>query len=177
MKLRFRKRLRIGPFALNFSKQGLSSLSIGGPDASVNVPINRDGGVRQTVGLPGTGLSWTEEGSRQSVRDRQQSQRIAPKVPSTEAIIGDLMDTITGPESVGDALWRQNLAQLVIDHPDAPRKVREAALLVRSPESCELHCRRAKGQAATTRAALDVLNSIQTVLDWARQQGWVEDID
>jgi len=178
MGFRFRKRLKFGPFALNFSKNGLSSLSIGGPGASINVPINRDGGVRQTVGLPGTGLSWTEEASsHRSVRERQQSQRRAPKVPSTEAIINDLMDTISGPQSVGDALWRQGLAQLVIDHPDAPRKVREAALLIRSPEAAELHCRRAKGQAATTRAALDVLNAIQLVLDWAREQGLAEDVD
>ena len=68
---RFKKRLKFGSFALSFSKQGLSSLSIGGRGASVNVPIARDNGVRQTVDLPGTGLSCTEEASsQQSVRER-----------------------------------------------------------------------------------------------------------
>ena len=52
---RFRKRLRFGPFALNLSKNGLSSHSIGRPGASINVPIARDGQTRTTVGLPGTG--------------------------------------------------------------------------------------------------------------------------
>ena len=171
---RFRKRTRLFPgFNLNWSKNGLSSISIGGPGASWNIPVAREGGTRTTVGLPGSGVSYSHQDSpRKSVHDRQQSQRRAPKVPSTEAIINDLMDTITGPESVGDGLWRQNLAQLVIDHPDAPRKVREAALLVKSPESCELHMRRAKGQAATRKASLDILRAVQTVLTFTHDQGW-----
>ena len=52
---KFRKRLRFGPFALNLSKNGLSSLSIGRPGASINIPLARDGQTRTTVGLPGTG--------------------------------------------------------------------------------------------------------------------------
>ena len=176
---RFRKRTRLFPgFNLNWSKNGLSSISIGGPGASWNIPVARQGGSRTTVGLPGSGVAWSsEDSSHRSVRDRQQRQRRAPKVPSTEAVIRELMDTISGPQAIGDSLWRQGLCELVINHPDVPRKVREAALLVKSPEAAELHCRRAKGQAATTRAALDVLNSIQTVVDWAREQGWTEDVD
>ena len=87
------------------------------------------------------------------------------------------MGNIVRPNSVGDALWRQNLAQHVIDHQETRHKVREAALLVKTPESCELYCRRAKGFAVTNRAVLDILDSIQTVLDWAREQGWVEDVN
>ena len=49
--------------------------------------------------------------------------------------------------------------------------------MVRSPESCELHCRRAKGQAATTKAALDVLKAVQLVLDWGREQDWIQNVD
>ncbi len=46
----------------------------------MNVPLSRSGGTRATVGLPGSGLSWTEEvngNSRRprSVRERQQAQR------------------------------------------------------------------------------------------------------
>lgn len=179
MPFRFRKRTRLFPgLSLNWSKNGLSSISIGTPGATVNIPVARQGNTRTTVGLPGTGLSWTEEGSsKRSVRERQQSQRRAPKLPSTEELIGDLMRTIVGPNAVGDALWRQNLAQHVIDHQETPHKVREAALLVKTPESCELHCRRAKGFAATNRAVLDVLDSIQTVLDWASKKGWVQDVN
>ena len=221
MGFRFRKRLKLFPgFSLNFSKNGLSSLSIGGPGATMNVPLARSGGTRTTVGIPGTGLSWTEESTSkpqhptadlpdneihtgprgghwqwrqrrdgrfykdylsanewQSVEQRRQAQRPAPKLPTTEGVIQELMDTLGGHDGVGDALWRQGLAQLVIDHDDAPRHAREAALLVKSPESAELHCRRAKGQAATIKAAKDLLAAVQKVLAFGREQGWVTDVD
>ena len=61
MGFRFRKRTRLFPgLYLNWSKNGLSSISLGGPGATVNIPVNREGGARGTVGLPGTGLSYTE---------------------------------------------------------------------------------------------------------------------
>jgi len=54
---RFRRSFRIIPgLRLNISKRGLSSLSIGGPGATLNVGRR---GVRQTIGIPGTGLSYT----------------------------------------------------------------------------------------------------------------------
>lgn len=61
MPLRFRKRLKLFPgVSLNFSKQGVSSLSIGAPGATVIIPVARQGGARTTVGLPGTGLSYSQ---------------------------------------------------------------------------------------------------------------------
>ena len=56
MGFRFRRSARLGPLRFNFSKGGLSSISVGGRGASFNVPVNRRGGPRTTVGLPGTGL-------------------------------------------------------------------------------------------------------------------------
>ena len=47
MSFRFRKRVRLFPgVALNFSKNGLSSLSLGPRGTTVNVPLARDGGTR-----------------------------------------------------------------------------------------------------------------------------------
>ena len=64
----FRFQRRIGPKGLkiNLSKKGFSSISFGGPGLSVNVPVERKGGVRTTVGLPGSGLSYISES-----RDRE----------------------------------------------------------------------------------------------------------
>ena len=176
MGFRFRRRLRLFPgVSLNFSKQGVSSLSIGAPGATVNVPLARSGSTRTTVGIPGTGLSYSQEGQGQrSVRERQQSQRVAPQTTSTESIIDDVMSTLVGPEQVGDALWRQKLVQMVLDHDDTPRHVREAALLVKSPEMAELVMRRAKGKAATVKAGHQVIKAAMTVIEWAQQQGWAE---
>lgn len=176
MGFRFRKRTGLlgGLLKLNWSKKGLSSISLGVPGATYNVPVAREGNARTTVGLPGTGLSYQTE-ARPSVRERQRKQR--PQQPTTEALIDEVMKTICGPEAVGDALWRQGLVERVLELEDTPRRVREAALLVKSPESCELHMRRAKGAAATRRAAVDVLNTVQVVLDFGREQGWTEAAD
>ena len=47
--------------AYGYAKGGLSSISVGGRGASFNIPVSRSGGARTTVGLPGTGLSWSVE--------------------------------------------------------------------------------------------------------------------
>ena len=61
MGFRLRRSARLGPLRFHFSKSGLSSISLGGRGASFNIPVNRRGGPRTTVGLPGTGQSWSVE--------------------------------------------------------------------------------------------------------------------
>ena len=62
MGFRFRRRVKLLPgISLNISKNGFSSLSLGGPGATANIPIARSGGIRGTVGIPGSGLSYTAE--------------------------------------------------------------------------------------------------------------------
>jgi len=59
MGFRFRRSFKIVPgVRLNVSKSGLST-SIGRPGATLNVGGKR--GPRVTVGLPGTGLSYSEQ--------------------------------------------------------------------------------------------------------------------
>ena len=173
MGFRFRKRSGLlgGLLHINWSKNGLSSISVGKPGATFNIPVARSGGTRTTVGLPGTGLSWSEQApAKRSVQQRRQQQR--PQQTSTEAIIDELMGALVGIDKPGDAMWRQGLIDRVLNDPNTPRKVRSAALLIKSPESCELHCRRARGRAATKRAALEVIESVQIVLAWTAEQGW-----
>lgn len=174
MGFRFRKRLKLFPgVSLNFSKRGISSLSFGGPGATVNVPIAREGQTRTTVGLPGTGLSYSQEGSKQrSVRERRQAQN--PRIPSTEEQIQNVMSVLVGPGTVGGAFWDQGLVAMVLESEEAPRKVREAALLLKSPESAELHMRRARGKVATLNASSHVLEAAQLIIDWTQEMGWSE---
>ncbi len=61
MPFRFRRSVRFGPLRFNFAGSGLSSISVGGRGASFNIPVARSGGARTTVGLPGTGMSWSVE--------------------------------------------------------------------------------------------------------------------
>lgn len=171
MAFRFRRRFRLFPgINLNLSKNGLSSLSIGRPGATVNVPLARDGDTRITGGIPGTGLSWSEElGGGQT--DKQ------PPVPSGEQVIQEVMGTLSGPGHVGDALWRQGLAQRVLDHADTPRDIREAALRIKSPEAAELHLRRAKGPDRLHKASMEVIDAVKVVLAYCEQQGWARGED
>ena len=46
MAFRFCHSARLGPLRLKFTRRGLSSISLGGPGASLNVPINRRRGSR-----------------------------------------------------------------------------------------------------------------------------------
>ena len=58
MGLRFRKRIRLfSGLTVNLSRSGVST-SIGTPGATLNVGGTR--GARVTVGIPGTGVSYSE---------------------------------------------------------------------------------------------------------------------
>jgi hypothetical protein len=61
MAFRFRKSIKLGPVKLNITKNGVSSVSLGGRGASLNIPVARSGGIRGTVGIPGSGLSMSHE--------------------------------------------------------------------------------------------------------------------
>jgi len=61
MAVRFRKSFRLGGVKLNVTKNGLSSISLGGRGASLNIPVARSGGIRGTVGIPGSGLSYSKD--------------------------------------------------------------------------------------------------------------------
>lgn len=57
MGFNFRKSFKIAPgIRLNVGKKGISSLSVGGKGARVSVGKK---GVRTTVGIPGSGLSYS----------------------------------------------------------------------------------------------------------------------
>ena len=69
MGLNFRKSLAIGKLIrLNFSKSGVSA-SAGVKGARISIGKN---GVRETISLPGTGLSWSE---RQAFKKRKKAEQ------------------------------------------------------------------------------------------------------
>jgi hypothetical protein len=73
---RFRKSLRLAPgFRINLSKNGLSSLSIGKRGAIFNVGAK---GEKVTVGMPGTGLSYSRQISERRSLDTEPSGRAKP---------------------------------------------------------------------------------------------------
>jgi hypothetical protein len=79
MPFRFRKRLKLFPgLFVNLSKKG-ASLSLGGRGATINV--NRQG-VQETVGLPGSGVSYL---TRRRKFSKAAAPPNAPRQPVTAA--------------------------------------------------------------------------------------------
>ncbi len=76
MGLRFRKRIKILPgLWLNLSKSGIST-SVGGKGLTVNI---KDDKTRTTVGIPGSGLSYTETTSRNPSKVTPERQGISAR--------------------------------------------------------------------------------------------------
>lgn len=74
MGFRFRKSIRLFPgVRVNISKKGVSSVSIGPRGANLNVGEN---GSRVTVGIPGTGISYSEQVSLTSKGDPEEQASI-----------------------------------------------------------------------------------------------------
>ncbi|MGO9076105.1 MAG: DUF4236 domain-containing protein [Terriglobales bacterium] len=89
MAFRFQRRLRLGKgFTLNIGKRGISSISAGVRGAHVTIGKR---GTRHTVGLPGTGLSYTATASLKSGSRKSRSTSIAAPTssgaPATPSII------------------------------------------------------------------------------------------
>jgi L,D-peptidoglycan transpeptidase YkuD (ErfK/YbiS/YcfS/YnhG family) len=73
MSLRFRKRIKIFPgIWFNLSKSGIST-SIGGKGLTVNL---KDGKTKTTVGIPGSGLSYSETSGGKSEKQTSASRPI-----------------------------------------------------------------------------------------------------
>ncbi|WP_151710814.1 DUF4236 domain-containing protein [Acinetobacter brisouii] len=76
MSLRFKKSIKILPgIKLNISKNGLNSVTIGKPGASINISKK---GKQATIGIPGTGLSYSKK-----ISSRVDIPSKSPSVPSS----------------------------------------------------------------------------------------------
>ncbi len=81
--MRFRKSIKLFPgVRFNFGKSGIST-SLGVKGATLNIKPGR--ATRATVGLPGTGLSHTE--NLGGVDDTQSSQRSGPSLTFVVIVI------------------------------------------------------------------------------------------
>jgi hypothetical protein len=176
---RFNRRTRLFPgLSLNWSARGLSSVSIGGAPFTVNVPVARDGGVRQTASIPGTGLSHVDPGPSQrgSVRQRRQAQN--PQLPTTEKLVALMAEAFDGPEGAGVLLWQEHgigLIRYLQDREDTPRSILEKTSLLVSRDRVELHVRRGRTPADSLRRAKEVTSAATDVIEYGRSIGVVKD--
>ncbi|SBO43096.1 DUF4236 domain-containing protein [Cyanobium sp. NIES-981] len=183
MGFRFRRSARLGPLRFNFSSGGLSSISVGGRGASFNIPVSRSGGPRTTVGLPGTGLSWSVE----HTPDRPAAIPAGPAagLPNSRrlrsgqldalkrSLLGVLRQELFAPGSTGEQLWDHGLVSRLLA--DRSLGARTAGLLavIETPEALEGYLLRAQGQDDAKRRAQRCITAVQEASRLAAGRGWL----
>jgi len=183
MGFRFRRSARLGPLRFNFAKGGLSSISVGGRGASFNIPVSRSGAPRTTVGLPGTGMSWSVEHNPDRTAaippgpaaGLPNSRRLRPG--QLDALKQSLLDVLRqqlfAPGSAGVLLWEHGLVSRLLA--DGSLAARTAGLLavIETPEALEAYLRRAQGHDDAKRRAQRCIEAVQEASRLAAGRGWL----
>ena len=183
MGFRFRRSARLGPLRFNFSKGGLSSISVGGRGASFNIRVARSGGARPTVGVPGTGLSWSVEHApdRPAVipagraEGLPNSRRLRPGQLDAlkQSLLAVLHKELFAPGSTGEQLWDLGLVSRLLA--DGSLAARTAGLLavIETSEAMEGYVLRAQGQDDAKRRAHRCIEAAQEASRLATARGWL----
>ena len=181
MGFRFRRSTRLGPLRFNFSKGGLSSISVGGRGASFNIPVARSGGARTTVGVPGTGMSWSVEHApdRPTVNTAgtaaglPNSRRLRPGQLDAlkQSLLAVLRQGLFAPGSSGALLWENaSVSRLLADGSLSPRTAGLLAL-IETPEAMEGYLLRAQGQDDAKRRAQRCIEAAQAAVRLVAEKG------
>jgi hypothetical protein len=183
MGFRFRRSTRLGPLRFNFSKGGLSSISVGGRGASFNIPVARSGGAPPTVGVPGTGLSWSVEHAPDHpavipagrAEGLPNSRRLRPGQLDAlkQQLLEVLRQELFAPSSTGEQLWDLGLVSRLLA--DGSLAARTAGLLavIETPEAMEGYVLRAQGQDDAKRRAHRCIEAVQEASRLATIRGWL----
>ena len=182
MAFRFRRSTRLGPLRFNFAKGGLSSISVGGRGASFNIPVNRSGGPRSTVGLPGTGLSWSVEHAhdRPTVNTAgpaaglPNSRRLRPGQLDAlkQQLLAVLRQELFAPGSTGEQLWEHGLVSRLLAAGSLAARTAGLLAVIETPEAMEAYVLRAQGQDDAKRRAQRCIEAVQEGSRLAAGRGW-----
>ena len=181
MGFRFRRSARLGPLRFNFSKGGLSSISVGGRGASFNIPVARSGGVRTTVGVPGTGLSWSVEhvpyrptvipaGRAEGLPN---SRRLRPGQLDDfkQSLLTVLHKELFAPGSTGEQLWDLGLVSRLLAAGSLAARTAGLLALIETPEAMEAYVLRAQGQDDAKRRAQRCIEAAQAAVRLVAEKG------
>ncbi|MFO8239152.1 MAG: DUF4236 domain-containing protein [Prochlorococcaceae cyanobacterium] len=175
MSVRFRKSARLGPLRFNFARSGLSSISVGGRGASFNIPVTRPGLARITVGLPGTGLSWSVETPARAAAGLPNSRRLRPGQLEAfnSSVLAVLQQEVFGAGTPGQQLWDQGpVSQLLADDTIGGRPAGLLAV-IETPEAMADYISRARSQDDAKRRAHRCIEAVQEASRPAAGRGWL----
>jgi hypothetical protein len=183
MGFRLRRSARLGPLRFNFSSGGLSSISVGGRGASFNIPVNRSGGPRTTVGLPGTGLSWSVEHTPDRpvaipagvAKGLPNSRRLRPGQLDAlkQSLLGVLRQELFAAGSAGEQLWEHGLVSRLLADGSLGARITGLLALIETPEALEGYLLRAQGQDDAKRRAQRCITAVQEASRLASGRGWL----
>ncbi|MCP9885921.1 DUF4236 domain-containing protein [Synechococcus sp. ATX 2A4] len=174
MPFRFRRSARLGPLRFNFGKSGLSSISLGGRGASFNIPVARSGAPRTTVGLPGTGLSWSVEHSS-AAKGLPNSRRLRPGQLEVfkQGCLGVLQEQLIAPGSQAQWLWELNLITRLLADPSIGSRTQGLLAVIETPEAMEAYVMRAQSQDDVKRRAHRCVEAVQEAARLVNLRGWL----
>lgn len=174
MSFRFRKSARLGPLRFNFAKSGLSSISVGGRGASFNIPVARPGRARTTVGLPGTGLSWSVEAPAGAAAGLPNSRRLRPGQLEAfkSSVLGVLHSEVFGPGTPGQRLWESGTVSRLLADGSLGGRLAGLLVVIETPEAMADYISRARSQDDTKRRAQRCIEAVQQATRLADGRGW-----
>jgi hypothetical protein len=183
MGFRFRRSTRLGPLRFNFAKGGLSSISVGGRGASFNIPVARSGGARTTVGVPGTGLSWSVEHTPDRpagipagrAEGLPNSRRLRPGQLDAfkQSLLAVLRKEMFAPGSTGEQLWDLGLVSRLLAAGSLAARTAGLLAVIETPEAMEGYLLRAQGQDDAKRRAHRCIEAVQEASRLAAGRGWL----
>ncbi len=187
MTFRYRRSARLGPLRFNFAKSGLSSISVGGRGASFNIPVGRSGSARTTVGLPGTGLSWSIEPSGGPNRRPAAIQAAhAAGLPNSRRLRPDQLDALKQacltmlrqqlfqPGSSTEQLWELSLVSRLLAEAALGPRTSGLLAVIETPEAMEAYLLRAQGQDDLKRRARRCIQATEEAMRLAGERGWLQ---
>jgi len=170
MGFRFRRSAHLGPLRFNFAKGGLSSISVGGRGASFNIPVSRSGGARTTVGLPGTGLSWSMEHTASEGLPNSRRLRPGQLDAFKQSLLNVLRQELFAAGSVSALLWEHgSISRLLADGSLSARAAGLLAL-IETPEAMGAYLLRAQSQDDAKRRAQRCIEAVQEATRLASQR-------
>jgi hypothetical protein len=175
MGFRFRRSTRLGPLRFNFGVSGLSSISLGGRGASYNIPVGRSGEARTTLGLPGTGMSWSMEQSRPPAAGLPNSRRLRPGQLDAlkQSLFGVLLEQLAGPGCVGRQLWDQGAVSRLLSDGSISGRLAGLLALIETPEAMEDYLLRAQSQDDAKRRAQRCIQAVEEASRLVAAKRWL----
>ncbi len=121
---------------------------MGGRGASFNIPVSLSGSPRSTVGLHGTGLSWSVEHTPSQGLPNSRRLRPGQLDAFRQSVQAVLMEQLFAPGSTAAQLWELGLVSRLIE----------------TSEALEGYLQRSQSQADAKRRGQRCIESLQQAL-------------